>query len=1023
MSLTVDQRRSRVRNRVEELRFWIVRTAIDLNVWRFEGQSLGLGEAWPRHDGIVTLEHPAVRVPDDWAIDATRLDLDVGGEGLVRILYTGGEVQTLGLDPNHTRFVLHERQFALRVEAVARFPFGSPNRNPRLHRARLVVLELAVERLVRRLQLIIETARSLAGHEVASPLVAVAERALDSLQWPSGTEEYLTRVRSSAELQAVWQLPPDNEAADRPLNDEERLSVELALETLEDDLIALRARYPRAGSIALTGHAHIDLAWLWPLEETRRKAQRTFSTVVELMDLYPELRFNQSTAQLYAFIEQDDPSLFERIQERAARGQWEPVGGMWVEPDTNMVAGESLVRQLLYGQRYFQHHFGAIHNVCWLPDVFGFTPALPQLLRRAGIDNFFTIKLTWSETNEFPYDLFWWEGLDGSRVLAHMFNNPGGQDVDTSGYNADPGPDALVDTWQNYRGKLSFPESLLSIGYGDGGGGVTTEMLERARELESFPALPASRFTTVRDFYERAHESVAGTDLPVWLGELYLELHRGTLTSQGLTKYSHRRGERNLVAAEAVAAMRHLLGGPEPTSLEDQWRILLRNEFHDILPGSGIREVYEHAVAEMVGVTDEASDGIHRDLQYIAHEIVTPGERDGILALNPDLSARPFRVEFDRRVTGAQSVDGGSVLASPDLVPGLGARTLTDTRPAGTVSISPQHLENQYLHVDVAPDGTLMRVYDKRADREVLSAPGNTVWAYVDKPPAWDAWDIDAGYARAGEELTASEPIVVIEDGPHRVAIRVTRSFRSSTITQDIRLWSNSPRLDFKTTIDWHERRWLVKARFPVAVRSARASFETAFGLIERSTHRNTTWDTAQFEVAAHRFVDLSEPGFGVALLNDGKYGHDVLGSQLGISLLRSPMYPDPLSDEGSQTFTYSLLPHAEGLEASSVLMEAEDLNRPLIAREVKTAGDSEWQAVTLRGMTLGLGALKVLEDGGGLVLRAYEPFGARGPITVRLSEGWSLDAELDLLENPEGPAELIYGPFQVHSWRLRRSG
>ena len=390
------------------------------------------------------------------------------------------------------------------------------------------------------------------------------------------------------------------------------------------------------------------------------------------------------------------------------------------------------------------------------------------------------------------------------------------------------------------------------------------------------------------------------------------------------------------------------------------------------------------------------------------------------MALNPDLSPRPFRVEFGEMVPGAQAVGAGSVLAGADLVPGLGARTIIDVTPAGAVSVSPHHLENDYLRVDVGPDGTLTRVYDKHADREVLSGPGNTICTYVDKPPSWDAWDVDAGYIRTGTELTASEPITVLEEGPHRAALRVTRSFRSSTITQDIRLWSNSPRLDFKTTIDWHDRRWLVKARFPVAVRSARASFETAFGIIERATHRNTTWDTARFEVAAHRFIDLSEPGYGVALLNDGKYGHDVLGSELGISLLRSPIYPDPLADEGTQTFTYSLLPHADSLEKSDVLMEAEDLNRPLVARRVKTGGDSQWQAIALEGLTLGLGSLKVLEDGGGLVLRAYEPFGARGQITVRPPDGWICDAELDLLENAEGPAEYVFGPFQVHSWRLR---
>jgi alpha-mannosidase len=339
------------------------------------------------------------------------------------------------------------------------------------------------------------------------------------------------------------------------------------------------------------------------------------------------------------------------------------------------------------------------------------------------------------------------------------------------------------------------------------------------------------------------------------------------------------------------------------------------------------------------------------------------------------------------------------------------------------MSVSIRHLENRYVRVEVEPVGTLSSVFDKRAGREVLSAPANSIWAYVDKPPAWDAWDVDAGYARAGEEIPASEPPAVVEEGPHRIALRVVRRFRSSTITQDIRLWSSSPRLDFRTTIDWHDRRWLVKARFPIAVRAPAASFETAFGVIQRSTHRNTSWDAARFEVAAHRFVDLSEPGFGVALLNDGKYGHHVLGSELGISLLRSPVYPDPLADEGIQHFTYALLPHPGGLSEGSVLMEAEDLNRPLLARPVQADGPAEWQAIELDGLALGLGTLKVLEDGEGLVFRAYEPHGARGWVTAAPPPGWDFDAALDLLEEGEAPPGTYFTPFQVRSWRLRRSG
>ncbi|HEX6506476.1 MAG TPA: glycoside hydrolase family 38 C-terminal domain-containing protein, partial [Chloroflexota bacterium] len=737
---------------------------------------------------------------------------------------------------------------------------------------------------------------------------------------------------------------------------------------------------------------------------------------------YPELIFNQSTAQLYAFIEEDDPALFGRIRERVERGQWEPVGGMWVEPDTNMPSGEALVRQLLYGQRYFQQHFGTTHDVCWLPDVFGFTPALPQLLKGAGMDNFFTIKLTWSETNPFPFDLFWWEGIDGSRVLAHMFNNPGGEDTDTSGYNADPGPAALVDTWRNYHGKFEFPESLLSIGYGDGGGSVTTEMMDRARELETFPALPRHQFTTVHDFYQRAQNQVASKDLPVWVGELYLELHRGTLTSQGRTKYLHRRAERDLVAAELLASMNHLAGGAEPDSLESLWRIVLRNEFHDILPGSSIGEVYATANAELSGVVDQARDIIDREVTRLADTIVPEGSEDGILAVNPDLSPRPLRLEVEGRLPGAQVVQDGSVITGDTLVPGLGAAVSAGATPAGELSVSEGHLENAFVRVEVAEDGTLTRVLDKRNGREVLAAQSNRIWAYVDKPSAWDAWDVDAGYTRAGEEIPASEPPTIVEGGPHRAAIRVTRSFRSSVITQDIRLWSNSARIDFRTTIDWHDRRWLVKARFPVAVRADMASFETAFGIVQRSTHRNTSWDAARFEVAAHRFVDLSEPRYGVALLNDGKYGHHVLGSELGISLLRSPTYPDPLADEGVQTFTYSLLPHLGGLAEGGVLMEAEDLNRPLLPRPVRTTRSDSWRAIELDGLPLGLGALKVQEDGGGLVLRVYEPYGARGEVGVTLPDGWSCDATLDLLENNLGEPGWFFTPFQVRSWRLTRS-
>ena len=391
-----------------------------------------------------------------------------------------------------------------------------------------------------------------------------------------------------------------------------------ALASLVSRLKALRDRYPQTGALALTGHAHLDLAWLWPLAETRRKAIRTFSSVIGLMDRYPDFRFNQSTAQLYAFLETDDPALFTQIKERVASGQWEPIGGMWVEPDTNMPTGESLVRQLLYGQRYFERTFGRRHTVCWLPDCFGFSPALPQILRLAGIDSFFTIKVNWSETNQMPFDLFWWQGLDGSRVLAHTFKNPAG------GYNSKTDLVAVIETWRNFAGKHLNPESLLCFGHGDGGGGPTEEMLTRQHQLADFPVVPSLRSVNVTDWFASTRDQVAANPkLPTWVGEIYLELHRGTLTSQGRTKFLHRRAERALITAETISSIATLLGGPVAPSLEEHWRVLLRNQFHDILPGSSIREVYEQTEAELAEVIAAGATVVDDQLSAIADMLAT----------------------------------------------------------------------------------------------------------------------------------------------------------------------------------------------------------------------------------------------------------------------------------------------------------------------------------------------------------------------------------------------------------------
>jgi alpha-mannosidase len=1039
--LNLEHRVRRIRKRVGELEWWVARQTLPLDRWTVDGATLRLGQPWPSREGISAFAHPPIEIPEGWPVERTRLSLDLGGEGLLTVKGANGVETKYGLDPYHTSFPLPDRRFSVAADCVARLPFGVPNRAARLARAEIAWIETDVADLILLLTQVTELAQVLGGyavdqvplegyhpyrphpdhsrpHDVVAPLIGAAEAALHHLRWPTDTSNYVARTAPSPDQQRIWQLPRDLATDPEPLGADAVASVVEACEMLVGSLRKLREHYPQAGSIALSGHAHIDLAWLWPIEETRRKAVRTFRTAVDLMDRFPAYRFNQSTAQYYAWLEQDDPALLLRIKEKVESGQWEPIGAMWVEPDTNMPTGESFVRQLLYGIRYFDKAFGRARRtvVNWLPDCFGFSPALPQLLRLAGLDSFFTHKTNWSERNKLPSDLFWWEGLDGSRVLMHTFDNPAG------GYNGWIGPRAAVETWRNYQDKERNPESLLLFGWGDGGGGPTENMLERIGQLADFPAMPSLRYVNVAEWFSDIAKR-AGGDLPSWVGEIYLEYHRGTLTTQGRTKYLHRRAERALITAETLASMAALLGAPLAPSLEDHWRVLLRNQFHDILPGSSIREVYELAETELASVVAAGTAAQQTHLDAIARRVGESGTKQALLVVNPDLSARPLRIASSDSLRGGQAVEGGSVIAAERVIPGLSAAVVIDDAlkaPAG-LAVGDGFIENRFVRVELLPDGTLKSVFDKRAGRECLSGRGNQIRAYVDKPRLFDAWDIEEDYTAQSQEIVASGPPAIVERGPHRAAIRIERRFGGSAITQTIRLWANSPRIEFKTDLDWHDRRLLLKANFPLAIRAETAIFECAHGIIRRPTHRNTPWDQAKFEVAAHRFVDLAEHGFGVALLNDGKYGHHALGNELGISLLRSPVNPDTLADEGLQSFVYALLPHSGDWLAGGVLGEAEDLNQPLLCKAVDAADEATWSAVDIEGIALGLSGLKPAEDRDALILRTYEPAGARGAAKVTLPAGWELADEVDLLEETTGPANLSFTPFQVHSWLIRR--
>ncbi|HEY4200792.1 MAG TPA: glycoside hydrolase family 38 C-terminal domain-containing protein [Devosiaceae bacterium] len=1005
MSLTLAQRLDRLNARVLELPMWRERETVPVDGWTFDGQAIALGAAWPKVGGPVRFEASA-EVPGNWPLEHTRLRLDVGGESLVSLTYAGEEAVRFGLDPYHREFPVRARRIAIETETTPRLPFGEPVRNPHLNEARLILIEPDLEDLNLLVQQIIETVEILGDHEVVPHLLTAAETALRSLHWPSSTEDYIARTAPLPQQQKIWQLPP---LTDKPaaLNQAERASVASARDALVADLTALKERFPPRGEVLLTGHAHIDLAWLWPYSETRRKVRRTFHTALSLMDKSPDFRFNQSTAAYYAQLEEDDPALLEEVKTRVKAGTWETIGGMWVEPDTNMPTGESLARQILYGQRYFEKTFGVRHTVCWLPDCFGFSGALPQLLVQGGIDNFFTIKVNWSETNKFPHDLFWWEGLDGSRVLAHTFENP------IQGYNGIVRPSSYASTWKNFRGKVNHPQTLLAVGYGDGGGGVTPEMVAREKQLRDFPALPQARWGRVDEFYARAQATAEQRKLPVWSGEIYLELHRATLTTQSHVKRSHRHAERALITAEIVGSLAALLGGAVPESIEPLWRTVLKNEFHDILPGSGIHEINVEAREELEAATDAAKAVEKRALEAIAAQLPKGNVTDALVVVNPSLSPRPVRV----------TLADGALLATDDIVPPLGVAVFDHhhTAPSAGLIVKADRLENAHIAATIGPDGTVTSLVHKATGREALSDRGNQLWVYAqDKPRSWDAWDIDEDYVESGTELTEVESIEVTEAGPHLGAIKVVKRFRNSRITQTYSLAANGKRLDIETRTDWHDRRAFLRSLTPAALRADYATFECAYGVVRRSTHTNTSWDEARFEVPAHRFADLSEPDFGVAVLNNAKYGHSVRGNVLGLSLMRSPIYPDPLADEGEQVFTYSLLPHEGDWATGGVREEADDLNQPLLVTGATGLATGTVTPVGVDGITAALSGIKPAEDGKGLVLRVYEPRGARGAFGFSLPQGWRNGGAVTLLEEKqERSASADLMPFEVRSWLL----
>ncbi len=778
---------------------------------------------------------------------------------------------------------------------------------------------------------------------------------------------------------------------------------------------ALEAGIAKAGQALpvqqfATGHAHIDVAWLWPLAITRQKAARTFTNAVRNLERYPQFHFSQSQPQLYEFIRQDQPQLFAQIQQQVKQGGWEVLGGMWLEADCNLSGAEALARQFVLGRTYFAQHFGkeAESPVLWLPDAFGFCYSLPQLIREAGLKYFFTIKLSWNQTNRMPFDSFWWQGLDGSKVLAHFSTTPSrGGEWQASTYNAEVVPDQVFGSWKGFQQKELHPNLLMAYGFGDGGGGPTPEMIENLKEMQHFPATPQVRSGSVKEFFETV-EKEDGAELPTWNGELYLELHRGTFTSQSRNKRANRKSEFALHDAEFLAAAAKALNNAYAyphNDLTEAWQLVCLNQFHDILPGSSIGKVYEESQQQYQQVMANAEKVSGEAAQALEAALNTPamGEQLSVWLVNPtsferdDLVFSPVQmpagshfVRKDGQVVPGQSVEAGTWLAAGPLEPySLTALELQEGAANSlqtSVQASPKLLENDFLRVELNEAGDIVRILDKANGREVLptGAVADEWQAFEDRPVNWDAWDIDRSYRERVTHCEPAESVRVVEAGPLRATLEIRRRILHSTFTKRISLAYNSPRLDFETSIDWQEKHTLLKTAFPVNVFSPLATYDIQWGNIQRPTHENTSWDQARFEVAAHKWVDLSEGDYGVSLLNDCKYGHDVHENVLRLSLLRSPTEPDPHADEGRHTFAYSLYPHA-GTWNEQTIAAAYALNDP--CRVLPVSGTAKVGQVSLFSVdqaNVVIETIKAAEDGNGLIVRLYESQRCRGPVTLK---------------------------------------
>ncbi len=976
--------------------------------WKYDGRKIVNPPL--KWEGDMAVFEREIEVEDP----ATYLEAWFGGEALVIV-----DGKAYGqLNPVQKRLWVGKladgNSHRMRIEVVPRGMFGTKE-NATFEMANLLVIDEELLDAITFVENVIDVASVIEDETLFYQLVTVTDDFLSSVWPPRESSTYLKVVYMdpsvTQKIARLWNPPPKpviSEIDSRPF----RESFLEKFELYKKEIKALKERFGRQGKVYLVGHAHIDYAWLWPIDETKRKIRRTFSNALLLMEKHPSLLYAQSSAQMYKDAKEIDPELYSRIKKAAIAGRWEPVGGMWVESDCIVPSMESLVRQFYYGQKFFEKEFGERSKVAWLPDVFGFSHIFPQILHNAGMELFVTTKLNWNEADEFPYDLCVWRGLDGSEVLYYSFKNP------EEGYNSRINAKAFIHTWKNYRQKDLIDAILISFGYGDGGGGPSDEMCRRLQNFQDIPGIPEIKMATIKEFKEYLLKQVEKKSLPVWDGELYLELHRGTFTSQSRTKYFHRMAEVSLRNLEILSVV---LNEDIQKEIDDRWKVVLYNEFHDILPGSSIREVYQQTEKELKD-TVKWAQGKMKEIW---------GKKascdDSLTLVNFSSAAqrlvfeieKPLALELNSRRVSCQKTWKGTYIykATWEEVPPLGFKKIKilgeeipDEFEDNTLV-----LENRHLKVTVHEDGSF-EIFSKTHNKEVFKEPAR-LWIYKNLPYNWDNWDIDVNYYKSGKPLLAKE-VKVVESGPVRKTVRASFEFEGSKIDQYISLEEDDDVVRIELVADWHTRRSLLKAVFPLNLLARKALFDVDGGYVERSTTMNTNYDQARFEVPHHRWVSLSQRGFGVAILNEAKYGSSVKGSNVGLSLIKAGIFPDFYVDEGEHVIRYGVLVHDGDVE--KVIRRAEEFSNPL---QVFEGSLSYPKHLEIKGGIFKILALKRAENGE--VLRVVEVGGASGKAEVTLPKKMKvylsniLEDKLSLVEEDVDHFDLNYEPFKMYTFLL----